>query len=63
MSQKIKKRILTKHNKGTTNEKMGIEIIPEMLPIAINCKTSSRAFIKAKNRTNVFFRFIVAIYY
>jgi hypothetical protein len=63
MSQKIKKRIFTKHNKGTTNEKIGIDIIPEMLPIAINCKTSRRAFIKAKNRTNVFFRFIVAIYY
>jgi hypothetical protein len=63
MSQKIKKRILTKHNKGTTNEKMGINIILEMLPIAINWSSSSRKFIKAKTRTNVFFRFIVTIYY
>ena len=63
MSQKIKKKILTKHNKGTTNEKMGIDIILEMLPIAINWRSNSRAFIKAKTRTNVFFRFIVAIYY
>jgi hypothetical protein len=42
---------------------MGIDIIPEMLPMAINCKTSRKAFIKAKNRTNIFFRFIEAIYY
>ena len=26
MSQKIKKRIFVKHNKGTTNEKIGIDI-------------------------------------
>jgi len=63
MSQKIKKRILTKHNKGTTNEKTGINTILEILPIAINWSSSSREFIKAKTRTNVFFRFIVAIYY
>jgi hypothetical protein len=63
MSQKIKKRIFVKHNKGTTNEKIGTDIIPEILPIAINCRTSSRKFIKAKNRTNVFFHFIAAIYY
>ena len=58
MSQKIKKRILTKHNKGTTNDKMGINIILEMLPIVINWSISSRKLIKAKTRTNVFFRFI-----
>jgi hypothetical protein len=63
MSQKIKKKIFAKHNKGTTKEKMGIDIIPEMLPMAINCKTSRKAFIKAKNRTNIFFRFIEAVCY
>tara|TARA_B100000767_G_scaffold222294_1_gene210939 strand:- start:1680 stop:1871 length:192 start_codon:yes stop_codon:yes gene_type:complete len=63
MSQKIKKRMLTKHNKGTTNEKMEIDIILEMLPIAINWRSNSRVFIKVKTWTNVFFPFIVAIYY